>query len=150
MRGILLTRENHIVFLQKKKVIYKHISQSYQEHSYTSHEHHKQSHNLISNISWWSKHNLISLFCIIAFVRMLLVSILYLLCCSDPRSAVCTSTNNAKQHSEVVQDAQMQLCYRLFTFEIFFSSYNTYNYTLLRRQSHKHAHFQQTIHTAEQ
>jgi hypothetical protein len=32
------------------------ISQGYQEHSYTSHEHHKQSHNLISSISWWSKH----------------------------------------------------------------------------------------------
>jgi hypothetical protein len=27
------------------------ISQSYQEHSYTSHEHHKQGHNLISSIS---------------------------------------------------------------------------------------------------
>jgi hypothetical protein len=32
------------------------ISQIYQEHSYTSHEHHKQSHNLISRISWWAKH----------------------------------------------------------------------------------------------
>jgi hypothetical protein len=32
------------------------ISQSYQEHSYTSYEHHKQSHNLISSISWWAKH----------------------------------------------------------------------------------------------
>jgi hypothetical protein len=32
------------------------ISQSYQEHRYTSHEHHKQSHNLISSISWWAKH----------------------------------------------------------------------------------------------
>jgi hypothetical protein len=32
------------------------ISQSYQEHSYTSHEHHKQGHNLISIISWWAKH----------------------------------------------------------------------------------------------
>jgi hypothetical protein len=32
------------------------ISQSYQEHSYTSHDLHKKSHNLISNISWWSKH----------------------------------------------------------------------------------------------
>jgi hypothetical protein len=32
------------------------ISQSYQEHSYTSHEQHKQSHNLTSSISWWSKH----------------------------------------------------------------------------------------------
>jgi hypothetical protein len=31
------------------------ISQSYQEHSYTSYEHHKQS-NLISSISWWTKH----------------------------------------------------------------------------------------------
>jgi hypothetical protein len=57
MRGILLTREDHIAFLQKK-AIHKHIyiSQSYQEHSYTSHEHHKQSHNIISSISWWSKH----------------------------------------------------------------------------------------------
>jgi hypothetical protein len=33
-----------------------HISQSYQEHSYTSHECHKQGHNLISSISWWAKH----------------------------------------------------------------------------------------------
>jgi hypothetical protein len=32
------------------------ISQSYQEHSYTSHEHHKQGHNLISSISWWVEH----------------------------------------------------------------------------------------------
>jgi hypothetical protein len=32
------------------------ISQSYPEHSYTDHEHHKQSHNLTSSISWWSKH----------------------------------------------------------------------------------------------
>jgi hypothetical protein len=32
------------------------ISQRYQEHRYTSHEHHKQSYNLISRISWWSKH----------------------------------------------------------------------------------------------
>jgi hypothetical protein len=31
-------------------------SQSYQEHRYTSHEHHKQIHNLVSSISWWSKH----------------------------------------------------------------------------------------------
>jgi hypothetical protein len=31
-------------------------SQSYQEHSYTYHEYHKQSRNLISSISWWSKH----------------------------------------------------------------------------------------------
>jgi hypothetical protein len=32
------------------------ISQSYQEHSYTSHEQHKQSHNLISSLSWWTRH----------------------------------------------------------------------------------------------
>jgi hypothetical protein len=29
------------------------ISQSYQEHSYTSYEHHKQSHNLIFSKSLW-------------------------------------------------------------------------------------------------
>jgi hypothetical protein len=32
------------------------ISQSYHEHNYTSHEHHKQGHYLISSISWWTKH----------------------------------------------------------------------------------------------
>jgi hypothetical protein len=31
------------------------ISQSYQEHSYTSYEHHKKSHILISSISWANK-----------------------------------------------------------------------------------------------
>jgi hypothetical protein len=31
-------------------------SRSYQEHSYISHEHHKQGHNLISSISWWAMH----------------------------------------------------------------------------------------------
>jgi hypothetical protein len=56
MKGILPTREDHIAFWQNKadnKLIY---PQSYQEHSYTSHEHHKQGHNLISSISWWSKY----------------------------------------------------------------------------------------------
>jgi hypothetical protein len=56
MRGILLTREDHIAFLQKE-AIHKHIyPKAYQEHSYTSHEYHWQSHNIISSISWWAKH----------------------------------------------------------------------------------------------
>jgi hypothetical protein len=56
MRGILLTREIHIGLLQNESHPQECISQSYQEHSYTSHEHHKKSHNLISIISWWAKH----------------------------------------------------------------------------------------------
>jgi hypothetical protein len=56
MRGILLTREDHLTFLQKRGHPQAYISQSYHEHSYTSHEHHKKSHNLISSISWWAKH----------------------------------------------------------------------------------------------
>jgi hypothetical protein len=36
MRGILLTRENHIAFLQKEGHPQSYISQNYQEHSYTS------------------------------------------------------------------------------------------------------------------
>jgi hypothetical protein len=56
MRGILLTREDHIAFLQRESHPQAYISQSYQEHSYTSHEHQKQSHNLISSISWWATH----------------------------------------------------------------------------------------------
>jgi hypothetical protein len=42
MRGILLTTEVHIAFLQKESHPQAYISQSYQENSYTSHEHHKQ------------------------------------------------------------------------------------------------------------
>jgi ABC-type uncharacterized transport system substrate-binding protein len=49
--SILAKREDRIAFLQKEG-IHKHISQSYQEHSHTSYERHKQSHNLISSISW--------------------------------------------------------------------------------------------------
>jgi hypothetical protein len=52
MRGILLIREDHIAFLQKECHSRGCISQSYQEHSYASHEHHKQNHNLISSIPW--------------------------------------------------------------------------------------------------
>jgi hypothetical protein len=59
MRGILLTREDYIAFLQKK-AIQAYISQSYQEHNYTSHEHHKQSHNLVlayhGDQIIWEKH----------------------------------------------------------------------------------------------
>jgi hypothetical protein len=47
-------RGSYSIFLKRHSQAY--ISQSNQEHSYTSHEHHKQSHNLISSISWWAKH----------------------------------------------------------------------------------------------
>jgi hypothetical protein len=48
-RGLysILTKESHSQA---------YISQIYQEHSYISHEHHKESRNLISSISWWPKH----------------------------------------------------------------------------------------------
>jgi hypothetical protein len=45
----------HSIFI-KRSYRQAYIPRSYQEHSYTSHEHHKQSHILISSISWWSKH----------------------------------------------------------------------------------------------
>jgi hypothetical protein len=53
MRGILLTRKDNIAFLQTESRPQAYIAQSYQEYSYTSHEHHKQGHNLISSMSWW-------------------------------------------------------------------------------------------------
>jgi hypothetical protein len=42
--------------LTKRSHSQAYISQSYPEHRYTFHEHHKQSHNLISSITWWGKH----------------------------------------------------------------------------------------------
>jgi hypothetical protein len=48
-------RESYSIFT-KESHPQAYISQSYQEHRYTSHEHQKQDHNLISSISWWAKH----------------------------------------------------------------------------------------------
>jgi hypothetical protein len=49
-------RNSYSIFTKRKPSTSIYISQSYQEHSYTFRKHHKQSHNLISNISWWAKH----------------------------------------------------------------------------------------------
>jgi hypothetical protein len=48
-------RESCRIF-QKESHPQAYTSQSYQEHNYTSHEHHKQRHRLIFSISWRSKH----------------------------------------------------------------------------------------------
>jgi hypothetical protein len=52
MRGILLTREDHMAILQNE-AIHKHI---YPKATKNIAMHLKKSHNLKSSISWWSKH----------------------------------------------------------------------------------------------
>jgi hypothetical protein len=48
-------RGSYSIFM-KRRHPQAYISQIYQEHRSTSYEHHKQSHNLVSSISWWQKH----------------------------------------------------------------------------------------------